>query len=275
MDRHGRVMDLELKDKVAVVTGGSKGIGLATTRTLLREGAKVVVASRTRSPELVGLESRDLHHVVVDLTAPDTPGTVIAAAVDVFGGVDVLVNNAGGPPPGATLPRLSFMAPDDADWRAMIEFNLLSAVRAVRAVVPVMLERGGGAIVNVSTTSARAPGAMNADYAAAKAGLNVLTKALSEEYAPQGIRVNTVSPGPVRTPWWTDEGGAADVLATAFSTDRKSVLDHVAAEAMHLSSGRLADPQEVADVIALLVSPRSGSTTGADYAVDGGFLKEV
>lgn len=275
MDRHGRVMDLELKDKVAVVTGGSKGIGLATTQTLLREGAKVVVASRTRSPELVGLETRDLHHVVVDLTAPDAPGTVIAAAVEVFGGVDVLVNNAGGPPPGATLPRFSFMAPDDADWRAMIEFNLLSAVRAVRAVVPVMLERGGGAIVNVSTTSARAPGAMNADYAAAKAGLNVLTKALSEEYAPQGIRVNTVSPGPVRTPWWTDEGGAADVLATAFGTDRESVLDHVAAEAMHLSSGRLADPQEVADVIALLVSPRSGSTTGADYAVDGGFLKEV
>lgn len=275
MHRHGRGMDLELHDKVAVITGGSRGIGLATTQTLLREGAKVVVASRTRSPELLALDSPALHHVAVDLTGPDASGTVIAAAVEVFGGVDVLVNNAGGPPPGATLPRFSFMAPDDADWRSMIEFNLLSAVRAVRAVVPVMLERGGGAIINVSSGNARSPGTVNVDYAAAKAGLTLLTKALSEEYAPQGIRVNTVSPGPVRTPWWTDEGGAADVLAAAFGTDRESVLDRVAPEAMRLSSGRLVDPQEVADVIALLASPRSGSTTGADYAVDGGFLKEV
>jgi NAD(P)-dependent dehydrogenase (short-subunit alcohol dehydrogenase family) len=116
---------------------------------------------------------------------------------------------------------------------------------------------------------------MNADHAAAKAALTNLTKTLSEEFAPQGVRVNTVSPGPVRTPWWTDEGGAADVLAAAFGTDRESVLERVAPEAMAVKTGRLLDPQEIADMIALLASPRSASTTGTDVLVDGGFHKAV
>jgi NAD(P)-dependent dehydrogenase (short-subunit alcohol dehydrogenase family) len=157
----------------------------------------------------------------------------------------------------------------------MFEFNLLSAVRAIRAAIPVLVGRGGGSIVNVSSAVARQPGAMNADYAAAKAALTTLTKALSEEFAPQGVRVNSVSPGPVRTPWWTDEGGAADVLAAAFGADRDAVLDQVAPEAMAVRTGRLLHPQEVADMIALLASPRSASTTGADVLVDGGFHKAV
>lgn len=139
---------------------------------------------------------------------PQGPAQVISRAVDAFGGLDILVNNAGGPPPGVKLPRFSFLAPTDADWQAMFEFNLFSTVRAIRAAIPLMLERGGGAIVNVSSSHARQPAAMNVDYGAAKAGMNNLTKALSEEFGPQGIRVNTVSPGPVRTPWWTEEGGA-------------------------------------------------------------------
>jgi NAD(P)-dependent dehydrogenase (short-subunit alcohol dehydrogenase family) len=268
-------MELNLTDKVAVVTGGSKGIGLATVRTLRAEGAHVVVASRKTTPELDALAGPGLVHVPADLTDPDAPAAVVARAVEVFGGLDILVNNAGGPPPGATLPRFSFLPLTDADWRDMFEFNLFSAVRAIRAAVPVMVERGGGAIVNVSSANARQPGAMNADYAAAKAALTTLTKALSEEFAPQGVRVNTVSPGPVRTPWWTDEGGAADVLAAAFGADRDAVLDRVAPEAMGLATGRLQDPQEIADVIVLLASPRSASTTGADVVVDGGFLKAV
>jgi NAD(P)-dependent dehydrogenase (short-subunit alcohol dehydrogenase family) len=145
----------------------------------------------------------------------------------------------------------------------------------VRAAIPVMLERGGGAIVNVSTGNARQPGPMNVDYQSAKAALNNLTKALSEEFAPQGVRVNTVSPGPVRTAWWTEEGGAADILAAQFGSDRDAVLDKVAPEMMALRTGRLVDPQEVADAIVLLASSRSASTTGADFAVDGGFLKAV
>jgi NAD(P)-dependent dehydrogenase (short-subunit alcohol dehydrogenase family) len=268
-------MDLQLSGRVAVVTGASKGIGLAVTRTLLDEGARVVAASRKSTPELEALAGAGLLHVPADLTDPEAPGRIVARAVEVFGGLDILVNNAGGPPPGVALPRFSFLTPTDDDWRAMFEFNLFSVVRAVRAAVPVMLQRGGGSIVNVSSVTARLPAPMNVDYSAAKAGLNNLTKALSEEFAPQGIRVNTVSPGPVRTAWWTEEGGAADIIAAQAGTDRDSVLDGVAAEMMKLTTGRLAEPQEVADVIALLVSPRSASTTGADFAVDAGFLKEI
>jgi NAD(P)-dependent dehydrogenase (short-subunit alcohol dehydrogenase family) len=148
-------------------------------------------------------------------------------------------------------------------------------VRAVRAAIPLMLERGGGAIVNVSSGSARQPAPINVDYSAAKAAMTNLTKALSEEYGPKGIRVNTVSPGPVRTAWWTDEGGAADIIAAQAGTDRDHVMSAVAPEMMRLTTGRLVDPQEVADVIALLVSPRSANTTGSDFVVDAGFLKEI
>jgi NAD(P)-dependent dehydrogenase (short-subunit alcohol dehydrogenase family) len=148
-------------------------------------------------------------------------------------------------------------------------------VRASRAAIPLMLERGGGAIVNVSSGNARKPSPVNVDYGAAKAAMNNLTKALSEEFGPQGIRVNTVSPGPARTPWWTDDGGAADIFAAQAGTDRETVLTTVAPQAMGLVTGRLADPQEVADMVAFLASPRSASTTGADFVVDGGMLKEI
>lgn len=268
-------MDLQLSGRVAVVTGASKGIGLAVTRTLLGEGARVVAASRTLSPELAALAGQDLVHVPVDLMDRDAPGQVVERAAAEFGGLDILVNNAGGPPPGTSLPRFTFLAPTDEDWRAMFEFNLFSTVRAVRAAIPLMLERGGGAIVNVSSTMARQPAAVNVDYSAAKAGMNSLTKSLSAEYGPQGVRVNTVSPGPVRTPWWTDEGGAADIMAGAVGTDRDSVLNSVAADMMNLTTGRLADPQEIADAIVLLCSPRSASTTGSDVVVDSGALKEL
>ncbi|WP_243716718.1 SDR family oxidoreductase [Actinomadura sp. KC345] len=196
-------------------------------------------------------------------------------AVEVFGGLDVLVNNAGGPPPGADLPRFGFTTPTDDDWRDMFEFNLFAVVRALRAAIPHLLKSDAASIVNVSSGNARHPGPMNFDYNAAKAALTNLTKGLSEEYAPQGIRVNTVSPGPVRTAWWTDEGGAADIIAGATGSDRDAVLERGAAEMMSLTIGRLVEPQEVADVIALLASPRSASTTGADFAVDSGFLKEI
>ncbi|MFF5207068.1 SDR family NAD(P)-dependent oxidoreductase [Streptosporangium sp. NPDC000396] len=268
-------MDLQLSGRVAVVTGASKGIGLAITRTLLEEGVRVVAASRKGNADLDTLAGENLVHVPVDLMDPEAPGQVVARAVEVFGGLDILVNNAGGPPPGVQLPRMSFMTPTDDDWREMFEFNLFSTVRAIRAAIPLMLERGGGAIVNISSGSARQPAPMNVDYNAAKAGMNNLTKALSEEFGPQGIRVNTVSPGPVLTAWWTKEGGAADIIAGMAGTDRDSVMASVAPEMMKLTTGRLVDPQEIADVVALLVSPRSASTTGAEFAVDSGFLKAV
>ncbi len=177
-------MDLQLSGRAAVVTGASKGIGLAVTRTLLAEGVRVVAASRKSSPELAEL-SGDLIHVQADLMDAEAPGRIVERAISEFGGLDILVNNAGGPPPGVALPRFSFLTPTDEDWRVMFEFNLFSVVRVIRAAITPMLSRGGGSIVNVSSGGARLPAPMNVDYNAAKAGLNNLTKALSEEFAPQ------------------------------------------------------------------------------------------
>jgi len=265
-------MDLGLAGRVAVVTGGSKGIGLAVVRGLLDEGARVVAASRTETPRLRELGG-ELVHVAVDLTDPDAPQEVVDRAVAAFGGIDILVNNAGGPPPGASLPRFGFLGLSDEDWQTMLNFNLLSAVRTCRAALPRLVEREGSAIVNVSSGMALQPSAINVDYSAAKAAVIALTKALAEEFGPQGVRVNGICPGPVRTAWWTDEGGAADILAAQTSSDRDTVLEKLAPEMMQLHTGRLIEPREVADAILLLASPRSGSTTGSELVVDGGLVK--
>jgi NAD(P)-dependent dehydrogenase (short-subunit alcohol dehydrogenase family) len=265
-------MDLELKGRVAVVTGASRGIGLAVVRTLLDEGARVVAASRSRSSELDALGG-ELLHVPADFMDADAPAEVIARALERYGAIDVLVNNVGGPPPGTKMPQFGFLELSDGGWCEMFEFNLFSAVRACRAAIPAMIERGGGAIVNVSSGHGRQPSAINVGYGAAKAAMINFTKALSEEFGSQGIRVNGVCPGPVRTPWWTDEGGAADIMAARTGADRESVMTTVAPEMMQLATGRLAEPQEIADAVVLLASPRSASTTGTEFVVDSGWLK--
>jgi len=170
-------------------------------------------------------------------------------------------------------PHAGFLSRSDADWRAIFEFNLFSAGRASRAALPLLLERGDGAIVNVSSGNARQPQSFNVDYSAAKAAMSNLTKALSEEFGPLGVRVNAVSPGPVLTPWWTDAGGVADMLADQSGTDRDGVIATLAPQMMALTTGRLVAPHEVADAVAFLASPRSASTTGAEFAVDAGYLK--
>jgi NAD(P)-dependent dehydrogenase (short-subunit alcohol dehydrogenase family) len=265
-------MDLGLEGRVALITGGSKGIGFAVVKALLNEGARVAAVSRNETRELRELRG-DLLHVPVDLTEPDAPLRAVERTVEAFGGLDILVNNAGGPPPGTTLPRFGFLGLTDIDWQAMLDFNLLSAVRACRAALPHLVQRGEGAIVNVSSGMALQPSAVNVDYSAAKAALMLVTKALAEEFGPQGVRVNGVCPGPTLTAWWTEEGGAADVLAEQTSTDRETVLSKLAPELMQLHTGRLVEPQEIADAVLLLVSPRSGSTSGTELVIDGGMVK--
>jgi NAD(P)-dependent dehydrogenase (short-subunit alcohol dehydrogenase family) len=260
-------MDLQLNGQVAIVTGASKGIGFAVARTLLAEGMRVVAASRTPVPDL------EVLHVPVDLLQPDAPAEVVARALETFGRLDVVVNNAGGPVPGSPLPHAGFLGRDDADWRGIFELNLHAVVRLCRAALPVLVEGGGGAIVNVSSANARQPSPFNVEYSAAKAALTNLGQALSEEFAPQGVRVNTVSPGPVVTPWWTDAGGAAERFADMVGASPQAVMEEVVTAS--LSVGRLADPQEIADAVAYLASPRAGSTTGTDLVVDGGLLKSM
>lgn len=266
-------MDMQLQDKVVVVTGASKGIGLAVARGALAEGALVVAASRSITPELDELVGDRLIHVVADFSGPDAPAEVIARAVEAFGGLDVLVNNVGGP--SASGPHGSFLDVDDATWTQTLDFNVLSVVRTTRAALPLLLEGDGGAIVNVSSVNARQPFTAVVDYSAAKAALSNLGKALSEEYAPQGVRVNTVSPGPVRTPLWEGEGSMAVAMAAQSGGEVAQVLDEVLPEAMGLSTGRFASPDEVAHLVLLLASPLSASTTGAEMVLDSGLSKAL
>lgn len=260
---------LNLTDKVAVVTGGSKGIGLAVTEALGREGARVVVGSRTETTELTALRKRyDVAFHAVDLADADGADTLARAAADRHGRIDVLVNNV-----GATNPRSSFLDVEDTAWMQALNMTFLSAVRASRASLPHLLAHGEGAIVNISSVNARLPFPMVVDYSAAKAALSNLTKALSEEFAPRGVRVNAVAPGPVRTPFWTAPGAFADTVAASAGGTAQEALDQVVPQQMGISTGRITEPQEVADLVVFLASPRAGNISGAEFVIDGGQIK--
>jgi len=197
-------VDLGLKNKVAVVTGASKGIGLAVTKALVAEGARVIAGARDVGGELQSLaEGGAVNAVSIDLATPDGPQALVAAAQQ-YGGLDVVVNNV-----GAVALRLEgFASVTDDQWLSSLNLNFMVAVRTMRAALPLLGRRsGGGAIVTVSSVNAFLPDPGIIDYCAAKAALTNFSKALSKELGPRGIRVNTVSPGPVETALWLGPDG--------------------------------------------------------------------
>ncbi|WP_020076803.1 oxidoreductase [Cryocola sp. 340MFSha3.1] len=264
-------MDLRLTDKLAIVTGASSGIGLAITRAFLDEGARVVTGSRTVSPELSALvDTGRVDAVVVDLSTPDGPGELVSRA-EALGGADILVNNV-----GALTPRTEgFLAVGDDDWMRTFQLGFFAAVRAIRAVIPGMQARGGGKVVTIGSVNAFLPDPFVVDYSAAKAAVWNLSKALSKEYGPDGIRFNTISPGPVATPLWLGEHGVAATVAAAQGTDFETAKRDVVAAQGGFSTGRFTEPSEVADLVLLLSSDRAGNTTGADFLIDGGLVKTL
>jgi NAD(P)-dependent dehydrogenase (short-subunit alcohol dehydrogenase family) len=260
-------MDLALTDKVAVVTGAGNGIGLAATLALLDEGAVVVAGSRTTE----NLKTLDgVTAVALDLMAPDAPASLVARALDEHGRVDVLVNNL-----GAARMRLDgFLATSDEDFAWAFEINFFTALRAMRAVLPDMQERGSGAIVNVaSVNSFYHPDSAVMDYGAAKAALVNLTKALSQELGPRGIRINSVSPGPVSTEFWLGPDGVAATVGAATGVDADTARERIVASMGGIPSGRFTAPEEVATLIVMLASERTANVTGANYVIDGGLIK--
>ena len=260
-------MDLGLAGKVAVVTGASKGIGLAVTRALADEGARVVAGART-TDALDGLDR--VTAVPVDLAAPDGPRLLVQRTIVDHGRVDVLVNNV-----GAVRLRLEgFLGTSDEEFEWAMQMNFFTALRATRAVVPAMVEQGGGAIVNVaSVNSFFQPDAGTIDYGAAKAALVNLSKSLAQEFGARGIHVNCVSPGPVETDLWLGEHGVAETVAAATGTDAQTARETVVAGIGGFATGRFTTPEEVATLVVLLASPRTANVTGANYVIDGGLIK--
>ena len=245
-------MELGLRDRVCLVTGSTGGIGLATARMLAGEGARVVTHGRGDPPG-VG----EALHVVGDFLEPDAPEAAVAEAGD----VDVLVNNVG------AAYIASFEQLSDAQWEEMWQLNVMSFVRAIRAVLPGMRERGGGAIVNVSSSAGKRPSAGMPNYSVTKAAVLSLSRLVADLYAKDGIRCNAVTPGPTATSAWLGEGGLADQQAQRSGKTREEALDSVAAGR---PLGRLAEPDEIASVIAFLCSERASYVTGAAWSADGG-----
>ncbi len=257
-------MDLELQDKVAVVTGASKGIGLAIVRELSAEGANVVAGALTVD-SLSGILRAT--PVAVDLSQPDGPAQLVGEAIDRFGRIDVLVNNV-----GAVKTRLNgFLSLTDADFERSLTLNFFTALRATRAAVAEMVKAGEGTIVNVASVNAFfEPDGAVIDYGAAKAALVNLAKSLSQELGPQGIRITSVSPGPVATDLWLGEGGVADTVGRATGLGPDKVREQVTAG---MATGRFTTPEEVATIVTLLASPRMANVTGSNWVIDGGLIK--
>jgi 3-oxoacyl-[acyl-carrier protein] reductase len=242
-------MELGLTDKVCVVTGSTGGIGLAVAQQLREEGALVVTCGRRTDG--VG----DLH-VAADLAQAGAADVLIGAATAAFGQVDCLVNNVG----GTSIRKLDDLTDDD--WQASFELNLMSAVRATRAALPGMREQGSGSIVNVSSSAGKRPSLSMPEYSVMKAAMLSFSRLVADVYAKDGIRCNAVTPGPTATEAWLDEGGLAEQQG-----ERDEILAKVGAGR---PLGRLAEPAEVAAVIAFLCSDRASYVTGAAWSADGG-----
>ncbi|WNV85738.1 SDR family NAD(P)-dependent oxidoreductase [Umezawaea sp. Da 62-37] len=260
-------MDLELAGKRVLVTGASKGIGLAIVRAYLAEGATVVAVSRRSTSALDGTGAT---FVSADLSRPDGPRQVVEAVLAADPRLDVLVNNAG----GGLMSDGAFEDPldgKDVDWATSFALNLGAAVETTRAALPALIE-ARGAIVNISSDSARRPLGVPLHYAAAKAALNAFSRGLAEKVAGVGVRVNVVSPSGTRTDLMENKGGYVAQVAAHMGIDHADLLAAMPGQNGMLT-GTLIDPDEIARAVLLLSSPTMPSAIGSNWVVDAGALK--
>jgi 3-oxoacyl-[acyl-carrier protein] reductase len=269
-------MDLGLAGRTCVVTGAGSGIGRATALQLCAEGANVVLVARgeerlaavteeaTRAAEPTGGAAA---YLAVDVTDEDAGERMLAATEERFGTLDVLVNNAG----SARWRDLDDIP--DEDWRAQYELNVMAPLRAMRAAIPSMVERGWGRVVNVCSTAGKRPSAAMADYSVAKAAELSLSRLFADRCAKTGVLVNAVAPGPVEAEMWMEPGGLLDQsrdLSGAASRD-----EALAEAGSRRPIGRLAQPEEIAAAIVFLCSERASYVAGAAWSVDGGTVQVI
>ncbi|SEN15579.1 NAD(P)-dependent dehydrogenase, short-chain alcohol dehydrogenase family [Luteibacter sp. UNCMF331Sha3.1] len=252
--------DLRLKDMRAVVTGGTLGLGAAVVKTLADAGARVATAARTLPSSPV----EGVTYVAADLSTAEGTDRLARTVLDDWGGVDILINVLG----GSNTPGGGFAAITDEHWYAELNLNLMPAVRLDRALVPSMLERGAGVVIHVSSIQRVLPlPESTTAYAAAKGALTTYSKSLAREVTPKGVRVLSVAPG-----WIETEASVAFAQRTAaaagtdYEGGKKLIMDWLGG----IPVGRPATPDEVADLIAFLASPRAASIAGCEYRIDGG-----
>lgn len=257
--------DLQLQGRRALVTGGTKGVGAAAVQALLDAGVQVMTTARSVPASSIS----GVVYVAADLSTAQGATDAAQSVLQHWGGVDILVNVLG----GSSAPGGGFAALDDAQWANELNLNLMPAVRLDRALLPAMLAQGSGVIVHVSSIQRLLPlPESTIAYAAAKAALSTYSKALSKEVTPQGVRVLRVSPG-----WIETEASVAlaERLATQAGTDYEGGKRIIMQSLGGIPLGRPARPQEVADLITFLVSPRAGSISGSEHLIDGGTVPTV
>ena len=273
-------MDLGLAGRHCVVTGASRGIGLETARLLCAEGANVLLVGRDeRRLSAAGEEAAATgpgggegkggraETLLLDVTAADAGERMREAAVERFGALDVLVNNA-----GAAQWRDLDEVPDE-DWYAQYELNVMAPLRAMRAAVPAMVERGWGRIVNVCSTAGKRPSAAMPEYSVAKAAELSLSRLFADRYASSGVLVNAICPGPVEAELWMEPGGLLDQSqAMSGVASREETLAGAGAKR---PIGRLAEVGEIAAAIVFLCSERASYVSGAAWSVDGGTVQVI
>jgi 3-oxoacyl-[acyl-carrier protein] reductase len=265
-------MDLGLAGRTCIVTGASRGIGRATARQLCTEGASVLLVARSEEEleNAAGQCAREggrAEALACDVTDPDAGERMARAAAERLGPVDVLVNNAG------TARWRDLDDVPDADWQAAWDVNVMASLRATRAVVPGMRERGWGRVVNVSSTAAKRPSRYMPEYSVAKAAQLSLSRLFADQLAGDGVLVNAICPGPTKSELWVAEGGLADQSAELSGlSGRDEALEKAGAGR---PIGRLAEVEEIAAAIVFLCSERASYVAGAAWSVDGGTVQVI
>ncbi len=265
-------MDLGLGGRSCAVTGASRGIGLAVAERLCREGASVILVARSEDSlkEAVGQCSSAggaAEGLALDVTDSDAGDRIAATAGERFGPLEVLVNNAG------TARRHSLEETTDADWQEAWELNVMAPLRAMRATIPRMVERGWGRVVNVSSSAGKRPTPATPEYSVAKAAELSLSRVFADAYARRGVLVNAICPGPAKSELWMAPGGLLDQATEAGGHGSRS--EALEATGAGRPIGRLAEVAEIADAIAFLCSERASYVAGAAWSVDGGSVPVI
>lgn len=258
-------MNADFKDKRVLITGGTKGMGAATLQLMLERGARVATTARAATSSLPA----GVHFIAADLRTRAGTDTVIREALASLGGVDILINNVG----GSTAAAGGALALDDDAWEDALNGNLLAAVRLDRALLPAMVARQYGVIIHISSIQRSLPlYDSTLAYAAAKAALSNYSKGLSKEFGPQGIRINTVSPGFIET---TAALAMIRRLAEHAGIGEDAARQELMQTLGGIPIGRPGKPEEVAELVAFLASDRAASIHGAEYVIDGGTIPTI